>query len=94
MPFVMSYSTTEEELVYVHRIIVDSVILNMIAMVHQNTYGAIKIYLPVSEGFYLVQYTPMTYILPDSIEVNSNITTEGTLVCDAKYISPAQENSR
>lgn len=50
---------------YIHRIIPDSVALNMSATFHKNNYGAIKIDDPVSEGFYDVQFTSLPYTLQE-----------------------------
>ena len=36
---------------------------------------------------------PMPYTLHDSIEVNGDTITEVKLVCNAKYMSFAQDNS-
>ena len=57
MKFVINLSMTEEELVDVQSIVMNSVALNMITMSHQNKYGAIKNDDPVAEGFYVVHFT-------------------------------------
>ena len=70
----------------IHIIVIGSVSLNMRDMVHQHNYGVINIDVPVSEGFYVVQFTsmPYEYILQYSVEVNDDTITERTLVCDTK----------
>ena len=55
----------------------DSVALNMSDMVYQHNYGTINIDEPEVEAFFVVHFTPLTYILQDSIEVNVNKITEG-----------------
>ena len=44
-------------------IFLDSVEFNMGDMVNQNSYGAINVDEPKAEGFYVVQFTSMPYIL-------------------------------
>ena len=41
----------------------ESVAFNMCAMVYQQNYGAITIDEPVAEGFYVMQFTSITYKL-------------------------------
>ena len=60
----------------------------MCAMVYQQNYGAITIDEPVAEGFYVMQFTSITYKLQKSIKVSVYTITEGTLVFDAKYMNP------
>ena len=64
----------------------NSVALNISAMVYQHNHGSINIDNPVSEGFYVVQFTPMPYTLQYSIKLNGNKITEGKLVCDKKIL--------
>ena len=76
----------------IYKIFMDSAALNISSTVYQHKYGVINIDDLVSLGFYAVQFTPMTYTIHYSIEVNVDAITEGKLVCDAKYMSPLQEN--
>ena len=63
MSFVINSSTTKEESMNINTIVMDIVSLNMIAMIYQNSYGAIKIIDPESDVFYVMKFKPMPYIL-------------------------------
>ena len=59
----MNSSTLEEYLVHIHNIFMDGVALKMSTIVHQQNYGEIKIYDTEAEGFYVVYFAPMPYII-------------------------------
>ena len=60
---VINSSTPEEELVDINKIILDSDEFNMSVMVYQHNYSAINIVDPKSVGFYVVQFTSISYTL-------------------------------
>ena len=68
----------------------DSVALNMSVIVRQHNYGTINIDDNKAEVIYILQFKAMPYKIKDSIELNRDTITEGTLVCSAQYMSPAQ----
>ena len=94
MQFFVNSSTPEEELVNIHIIVMDSVTLNISAIVYKYIYGAINIDDPKVEGLYVLQFTSMAYTLQDSIYVKFDTIPEGKLVCYSKYMRPAQDNLR
>ena len=55
--FVTNSSLSEESLVHLHRLFMDSDAFNMIAMITRHNYGVINIDDPVAEVFYIMQFT-------------------------------------
>eukprot|EP00957_Ditylum_brightwellii_P165274 12583767-Ditylum_brightwellii.AAC.1 len=62
----------------------------MDAMVNENNFGAVDTNDPKTKGFYIVKCTSLHYTLQESIEVDNSLIKEGSLVCEAEYMSPAQ----
>ena len=63
------------------------------AMVNENNFGAVNTNDPKAKGFYIVKFTSFPYTLQENIEVDNNLSKEGSLVCKAEYMSPAQKGS-
>eukprot|EP00957_Ditylum_brightwellii_P099372 7569367-Ditylum_brightwellii.AAC.1 len=61
----------------------------MAAMVNENTFGAVNTNDPKTKGFYIIKFTSLTYTLQENIEVNDDLIKEGSLACEAEYMSPA-----
>ena len=63
------------------------------AMVNENNFGAVNTNDPKAKGFYIVKFTSLPYTLQENIKVDNDLIKEGSLVCEAEYMSPAQEGS-
>eukprot|EP00957_Ditylum_brightwellii_P081245 6180333-Ditylum_brightwellii.AAC.1 len=61
------------------------------AMVNENNFGAVNTNDPTTKRFYIVKFTLLPYTLQGNIEVDNDVIKEGSLVCKAEYMSPAQK---
>ena len=86
--------TDLDELNIIHQDILNSLAHNLASTITENSYGSVNTDDPQTEGFYIVMFTSEPYSLQEEINVHGDIINCGTLVCDAKYCSPAQINSR
>eukprot|EP00957_Ditylum_brightwellii_P172912 13164217-Ditylum_brightwellii.AAC.1 len=59
------------------------------AMVNENNFGAVHTDNPKTKGFYVVKFTQLPHTLQENIEVDNDLIKERSLVCEAKYMSPA-----
>eukprot|EP00957_Ditylum_brightwellii_P019386 1462322-Ditylum_brightwellii.AAC.1 len=59
------------------------------AMVNENNFGAVNTNDPNTEGFYIFKFTSLPYTLQENIEVDNDLIKEGSLICEAEYMSPA-----
>eukprot|EP00957_Ditylum_brightwellii_P070261 5337625-Ditylum_brightwellii.AAC.1 len=60
-------------------------------MVNENNFGTVNTNDPKAEVFYIVIFTSLPYTLQENIVAENDLVKEGSLVCEAEYMSPAQE---
>eukprot|EP00957_Ditylum_brightwellii_P077130 5861602-Ditylum_brightwellii.AAC.1 len=63
----------------------------MAGMMNENNFEAVNTSDPKAKGFYIVKFTSLPYTAQDNIEVDNDLIKEGSLVCKADYMSPAQK---
>ena len=86
--------TTEEEFESVHRFVLNGMVSSTASILHDGNFGAINTDDPKTDGYYIVQFKSDPYTLQDTIDVDGQILEKGEVVCDARYFSPAMENSK
>eukprot|EP00957_Ditylum_brightwellii_P053525 4056139-Ditylum_brightwellii.AAC.1 len=89
MFFNASKDSGDDGLIEIQDSIIQGVADNMGAMVSENNFGAVNTNNPKAKGFCIVKFTSLPYALQENIEVDNDLIKEGSIVCEAEYMSLA-----
>eukprot|EP00957_Ditylum_brightwellii_P127729 9740765-Ditylum_brightwellii.AAC.1 len=94
MDCTMDSLTDEADIEDVHKVLLDSIGLQMADLIKIGLYGAFNTNDPKANGFYIVKFVEHPHTLQSDVVKNDKVIVAGSLVCSTHYMSSAQEKSR